>query len=399
MAEPPLLIVGASVRAAAHCARRAGFAPWCIDLFGDEDLRAIADVRVLPIAEYPHGILPLAAAWAPADAPAMYTGALENHEDVVAALARTRQLWGCPPEALPRTSLPLSPETLSASAEHLRSDRTPADGSWLLKPIRSAGGRGIRRYFGEALTSTERAECVLQKCIDGESLSAVFLADSERTVLVGVSRQLVGEAWLNAKPFGYCGSVGPFPPDELMASGFVESAEAYAGWRGYRGLFGADLIRADDGFCWLIEINPRITASAELHELACGEPLLRWHGRCFTEAAPLRDFTLKQLTPRRRLGKAIWFLPRSFPPNHFMPKLKRCEAQLRSADHWAIPDLADIPAPGMPLIAGQPLLTLFVESPQSECMAMLETRLRAKVSAFVRELHQALGLDDGVAAE
>jgi len=42
---PSLLILGASTRAAAHSARRAGFRPICADMFTDEDLREVAEVQ------------------------------------------------------------------------------------------------------------------------------------------------------------------------------------------------------------------------------------------------------------------------------------------------------------------------------------------------------------------
>ena len=44
-----LLILGASTRAAAAIAVRAGFDPVCADRFGDEDLRRIAEVIAINV--------------------------------------------------------------------------------------------------------------------------------------------------------------------------------------------------------------------------------------------------------------------------------------------------------------------------------------------------------------
>ena len=52
-----VLLIGASTRAAAHSARRAGWTPWCADLFADADLRPIATVRKVPLNDYPRGLL------------------------------------------------------------------------------------------------------------------------------------------------------------------------------------------------------------------------------------------------------------------------------------------------------------------------------------------------------
>src|SRR5262245_37770646 len=87
-----LLLFGASVRAAAFSALRAGLRPWCVDLFADADLSAICPCQALPPAEYPRGFLRACADGPPG--PWMYTGGLENRPALVDALARLRPLWG-----------------------------------------------------------------------------------------------------------------------------------------------------------------------------------------------------------------------------------------------------------------------------------------------------------------
>ena len=86
------LILGASTRAAAFSALRAGLTPWCADLFADADLHMRCHVeRVIP-HEYPQCFVKLAEN-APAG-PWMYTGALENHPAIVERIGRRRPLWG-----------------------------------------------------------------------------------------------------------------------------------------------------------------------------------------------------------------------------------------------------------------------------------------------------------------
>ncbi len=60
MTTPRLMILGASTRAAAQSAVRAGFQPVCADHFADEDLFEVAEV--LPLSGYPHGLLASAGA-------------------------------------------------------------------------------------------------------------------------------------------------------------------------------------------------------------------------------------------------------------------------------------------------------------------------------------------------
>src|SRR4051812_41118682 len=78
-----LLLVGASVRAAAFSALRAGLRPWCADLFADRDLQARCEtVRVGQ--PYPQSLLPLLDAAPPG--PLAYTGAMENHPRLLAEI-------------------------------------------------------------------------------------------------------------------------------------------------------------------------------------------------------------------------------------------------------------------------------------------------------------------------
>jgi hypothetical protein len=85
-----LILVGASARAAAFSALRAGLEPYAIDCFADRDLAAVCPA--VRIDRYPHDFEP-ALARAP-HAPWIYTGGLENHPRLVERLARLRPLLG-----------------------------------------------------------------------------------------------------------------------------------------------------------------------------------------------------------------------------------------------------------------------------------------------------------------
>src|ERR1700733_2287062 len=87
-----LLIFGASARAAAFSALRAGLQPWCADLFADLDLAYCSRVTRVPGKEYPHAFLSLLQEAPPG--PWMYAGGLENHPDLVEQMAQARPLWG-----------------------------------------------------------------------------------------------------------------------------------------------------------------------------------------------------------------------------------------------------------------------------------------------------------------
>src|SRR4051812_30882182 len=204
--RPPLAIVGAITRSCAASALRSGFQPLAADLFADADLRRIATAT--RISPYPEGFLDWMRTVEP---PAwMYTGALENHPELVDQMAWIAPLLGNPGDVLARVRSPwdlsralqnaglLFPETLPSGAG------LPQDGTWLVKTYRGASGSGVRALSGE-----EIGPAVYQRRVDGIACAAVYVAAEGAATILGVTRQLVGEPWLGARTFQYAGSVGP----------------------------------------------------------------------------------------------------------------------------------------------------------------------------------------------
>ena len=369
----PILIVGASTRAAAQSAVRAGFEPWCLDQFADEDLRACA--HILPLGSYPDG-LPTAFAAAP-DAPWLYAGGLENRPDVVAELASIRPLLGNSAEALRLVRDPIWLAQLLERAQlpRLAVSMTRPTGieerRWLRKPLRSAGGRDIGFVSDSDEPLTESGVCY-QEFAAGLAISGLFLADGQRATCLGLSRQLVGEPITHAPPFGYSGSIAPLGLEDLPAAAFEQAqrlGELVAREAQLVGLIGIDFVwEPSQQIAWLIEVNPRYPASAELYELACGWPLIRWH-------AEPSAFELPVTENRVRFGKLVLYADRTF----------------RVADLRAVPFadrvtfVADIPQPGSEIECGQPVCTLIT---QAETTEGCEQRLLAAAIAMNAAMSQ-----------
>ena len=137
-------------------ARRAGMSVLAGDLFGDLDLQACCpSVRV---SNYPHGLIDVLAA-APAG-PWMYTGGLENHPQLIERMESLGRLWGNTADCLRRVRDPgavfqaLRRHGLNAPPVAENADDLPTDGSWLVKPRRSAGGIGVAPWRGGASART-----------------------------------------------------------------------------------------------------------------------------------------------------------------------------------------------------------------------------------------------------
>lgn len=368
---PGLIVVGASARAAAWSARRAGLAPWCVDLFADLDLRRVASVRTIAPEKYPTGFL-AALASAPA-APLLYTGGLENRPELVRELGRQFLLWGNGPDVLRRVRCPLLlAQTLQRAglpAPAVRDSPPDEDGRWLVKPRAGSGGAGIRIWRGQASIGTAH---YFQEWVPGLPCSALFLGQSDGTVrLLGATRQLIGEPWLHARPFRYCGSVGPLALHASTHQGFRQLGAALVRDFKLRGLFGVDCIMKDS-LPWTVEVNPRYTASVEILEHALQIPILALHGAVFDANHEIPAHGLGSTTDC--WAKAILFADRMvrFPAHGpWQDTLGRPVA------FWEMPEYADIPEAGHTFAAGQPILTLFARGPSpEECLVRLQDKVR-----------------------
>jgi predicted ATP-grasp superfamily ATP-dependent carboligase len=372
-----LLILGASARAAACSACRAGFQPVAADLFADRDLKAIAPVERIEVADYPEGLAAAAAAAEPS--PWMYTGSLENHPDLVERIARQRPLWGNDGGVLRSVR---NPRLLAAALRdggfcgppvRFTSRGLPRDGSWLVKPLASAGGRKIVPLAArEEDARSPGPERYYQKRISGPSLAALFVAPGKNNagseaVLTGVTRQWLGHP---AAPFGYVGSLGPWPISGRARNRIAALGRWLAAEFGLVGLFGIDLIlRA--GEPWTIEVNPRYTASVEVIELALGRSLLADHAfACDPSTAPNFRVTAPPQPDRPRfVGKLIVF---AVAQCRFPAVAYRVPSD---EDPFAIPRIGDIPERGTRFERGDPVLTLFAHASTADaCRRLLVSR-------------------------
>lgn len=348
-----LLIVGASGRAAAASALRAGFAPFVIDLFADADTVRLCPTLKCDPADYPHGFIELAKQAPPG--PWMYTGGLENYPDVVAAISQDRELCGNGPDVL---KLVRDPWFLDSLPKHVagfaevaaRRDDT-APWGWVRKPLAGAGGGGVRM-----VDHGDRADgpgVYYQKFIVGEPESVIFNVNDRPATSLGLTLQLVGTPWLHARPFQYAGNVSRLRRAYPLG-GWDSGLQRHAA--GLQGLIGFDFIGQS-----VLEVNPRYTASVEVLEFAHGVPLLD------------RDTTPPPL--RRIIGKGIYYaaVPITFPASGpWDDSLARC------TDVWRMPHFADIPHAGSVIEPGQPVFTLFASaSTEEECVNQLKAKAAA----------------------
>lgn len=308
-----VLVVAVSARMLATLADADGHEVVALDRFGDVDLRGIAPGATARRSE---ALVALAEDVA-ADA-VVYGAGLENRPDLVARLAAGRELLGTPAELLPAVR---DPWTLGEVVRVPETVRAASGDGWLRKPLRGGGGRGIRRWTGGRLRPTE----VLQRRVDGLSCSAVAVGNGRDSVLLGITEQLhCGFAWLGNAAL----------EDAEIAEALRAACEAVVARFGVRGAFGIDAIW-DGRDLWVLEVNPRPTASLELF----GPGTFALHVR--GARGQVLDGRLP--VPCEKV-KLVLFADR--------------DIRAPALEFWPVGLVRDIPHPGELIRRGQPVCTL-----------------------------------------
>jgi predicted ATP-grasp superfamily ATP-dependent carboligase len=370
--EPNIIVLGASARAAAFSALRAGMRPYAIDLFSDSDL-----VDVCPAAKikrYPRDF-EQALAEAP-QAPWIYTGGLENHPDLVERMSALRPLYGNGAEVLRKVRSPellaALPSTFGIKMPEIRTTPLVADldGQWLVKPRRSSAGLGIRR-LGPRASPRNHKKYYYQQRIAGASRSAVFLASRGSSQLLGVTSQQSGVIEFPDEPFLYGGSEVFHDRMEGFEHPLDEFADTLAREFGLCGLFNIDFI--DDGqHIWPLEVNPRYSASMEVLEYSSGRNFLALHFSAFDPNC--KGPYNRRISHRpRHVAKRIVYAASDCIVTSSLQELRKSWNVERF-----LPFLADVPRSGDRIQRGQPVATLIAEgNSDEEVQGILDERINA----------------------
>ena len=387
-----LAIAGASARAAAFSALRAGFDVVTADLFADEDLRRRCPATRIPASKYPEGLADWLAhqqvdAW-------MYTGALENFPQLVDRMAgqmleKGVPLWGNQGETLRRCRDPFELARVCKEAgihfpeTRPTADGLPLDGSWLCKTYRGAGGSGT--WLLDSQESRRRAfleSACFQRKLDGELAAGVFIAlDRQQSRLEVATRQLIRGAHFDRSThfdshthsdregWAYSGSVVDVTLRERVSRGIDLKVPSLVRAFGLMGIFGIDMV-IDNDEVWVIEINPRYPASAEIGERDRGR--VAGHAIAFGCAREALSVSRGSILG----GKVIVYCKRitSIEPEFHQWAMEQADAGR----------LADIPAAGTRLEKGQPVLTILEASPGEGMLDRLKSRATEVESRLYR---------------
>ena len=346
-----------------------------MDMFGDIDTRTQSNFQLLN--NYPTACISLLPDVQP-DAICI-TGAMENHPQVLQELTTKATLFAPAVNQIIRMRNPLDLQSVLANSrfQYPRTfashERLPqGETLWLKKPIASAAGQGIHAVANTHISSLDPT-MIIQERILGRSISVSYLMHPARTELLGCTEQLLGHRELHASEFQYCGSIGPLEIPASVNRQILELGQFLQHEYALRGLIGVDLILHDDQL-WLIEINPRYTASMELFESQFDRSLIQLHLDSF--ASNPASFNRIDHA-KKHFGKAVLFAPATTQiPNEFQPIWQ-------AALNCHRPTVADLPTIGATILAGHPLFTIFA---CSESVAETKAKLHQQAATFYSRL-------------
>jgi predicted ATP-grasp superfamily ATP-dependent carboligase len=265
MIQSKLLVVAQSARMLTQLAVDAGFTPVAIDCFADSDTRGLAadivKVGNLSMAE----IMPALALILKKHpiTHVTYASGFEQHAETLAFLQHRFSLWGNPPTLFKAlqdkrqffehlTALSIAfPETIF----------TPPDdvNGWLRKPMRGEGGAAVTWAEG----TDESDGFYWQRHLPGAIYSVLFVACAGQVQVIGFNRQ-----WPTAldsqREFVFAGVINHADIAKTHRQQIEDWLVVLLKIYPLQGVCGLDFI-AYQGQCYLLEINARIPASAQLY--------------------------------------------------------------------------------------------------------------------------------------
>ncbi len=367
---------GASVRAAAESAKRAGFSVLGIDQFGDTDTLAACNRHIRITAETEleqlagiRGGLPLLRVGGLSRLGWIVPRVAGERTDAASLIAATVAKQIGEPEYLRALAaaagiefpMTLGGEEFGTSARH---------GRWLRKNRHSCGGLAVRWLDPAAAHKINSSEC-LQRWINGTPYGATLITNGDGVSLLGVCRMLFTRQ--SDRPFVYAGSLGPLSVPRMIAARLLRLGRELVAQSKFRGLFNVDFVVDRRGKPWLLEINPRWSSSSELIERGLID-----RGR-IRDAHHAGDSLVRRWIDAleggeiRSLDDGLAEKPQSRSPCPVYLKRIIYARRTTRFDHttatqllWGNESLHDIPADGHLVLAGQPICTLITKIDENE---------------------------------
>jgi predicted ATP-grasp superfamily ATP-dependent carboligase len=269
MDNKAVVILAASGRALAASARGGGYLPLVIDWFGDSDTLALSAAHACLADGLVRGMTADALDAAISAVTKEYqplgivcgTG-FEDRPELLEHLAQHWRILGCSADTVRRVKDPQAFASLcrDCAVPHPEiSLSRPADATgWLAKRKGGAGGSHV-----VAAEARDAANVYYQRQVPGVPVSALFLANGSRALILGFSSQWASPA--PRQPFRYGGAIRPALLAKNISNLLEDVVHDVARAIPLLGLCSADFLVDGDDFR-LLEVNPRPGATLDIFE-------------------------------------------------------------------------------------------------------------------------------------
>jgi uncharacterized protein len=351
---PCVTVAGLSARLLAQSAARAGLDVIALDIFGDRDTRAHANMwfdiggNGLSIDRTRLYDALARAARLPRMLGLIVTSGLEPLAGELSRAQHVPRFIGNGGEALAVRDPKRFFRMLDEAGVHHPEVRftAPEDANrWLIKRSDGCGGTHIEPA---SFCDQVPKDAYLQRPAEGRSMSALFLAAHRETRVIGFAEQLTIEA--GRLPFVHAGSLGPIDLPVRIAERIVAAIENIVWKTDLTGLNSLDFLLDGETFS-VLEINTRPSSTMALYEAAWPDiwprGLIGAHlEACLYGELPYTNHTAMH-TPPLRAGQRVAFAPESF----IVSRALSDACFENDACH-------DVPLPGARIEAGMPVCTL-----------------------------------------
>ncbi len=331
--HPHVLVAGFSTRHVVQSAHRAGWIPYAVDHFCDQDLFWYTRDRTKfeDLADIPAAILGMCDRY-PIDFLVFTSGA--EH------LTTRIPILGSPPDALDQLLDKLESQHFF-EAQGIPTPALVPEGRYpaMVKPRRGAGGWRNRVVNSPSEMEAWKAEFpewppLAQEIVPGIPASVSCIADGKRAVAIAVNEQVLQKR--PDAPYGFSGSITPI--QHPLVPEMILRAEQAAAASGCVGTLGVDFILGEQA--WAIEVNPRFQATLDTVERSTGKNLFTFHREAFNGQIPER------CPPARRVSaRQILFAEQAFT--------------LAADLSGFAPQVADIPWPGTEFEEGNAIVSIY----------------------------------------
>ena len=352
----PLLIVSLHARYLARSAWRAGRAVSVVDLFNDMDTRSFAaqSKKLTPMngGFDADTLIDEIDRFCPLPNSLVVGAGFEDKPALLERLAQGRELFGNTPETIRRVKDPATffPLLDALTIPHPETAFTPplVPKGWLMKQAGGHGGTHIRVANGAAWPD---ANCYYQRIQKGSSCSALFLANGNKARVLGFNEQFVTGQF--DCPYGYAGAINRAPMQQRVRADIVSKLDSLVSACNLVGLNSIDFITAGENY-WVVEVNPRPSATMDLYDDDFPTGLLDWHLRaCQGELPESSPVCMVR-------AHNVVYASHAF---HLKPRFRFPE--------WC----SDIPQPGSEFMPGAPVCLVHAEgSSPAEVKRLIEQR-------------------------